>query len=298
MSKRLSICIPTYNREDEVLAMLTFICDELNALKSEQRDNCEVIVRDNCSTDNTEQLIKKYSINKPFITYCRNDINIGGDSNMRKISYDATGDYVWWVGDDDEMKHGIIKAILDSVEDYNPAMIFINHRGVKDKERSVIFFSSAVSEDSPIYYEDGKQAISDIVSYSSIGTVLFMSAKVIRRDYLIESFKYTDPTDNSNPLFSALYAATKGSAAIIKDAMIDNIYGEVRWKSEAKYIHFKLIPDAIYKIRNLGYTQDQIKNIEDSYFTKERIRQIRLYHLERKHPKLYSFLRSVKHVFK
>jgi abequosyltransferase len=60
----LSICIPTFNRS-EVLD------NTLNSLFSNSEFNSnqiEVIVSDNCSTDNTVQVVTKY----PLVKYYRN----------------------------------------------------------------------------------------------------------------------------------------------------------------------------------------------------------------------------------
>jgi glycosyltransferase involved in cell wall biosynthesis len=49
-----SVVIPTYNRSH-------YICEVLNSLKNQTYKNIEVIIIDDCSTDNTEHVVKKWN---------------------------------------------------------------------------------------------------------------------------------------------------------------------------------------------------------------------------------------------
>lgn len=83
--KLLSICIPTYNRCD--------ILDEtLNKLFTNpdfDNDSIEVIVSDNCSTDNTKEIVAKYR----FVKYYCNEKNTSFFNLTTVLSY-ATGKYI------------------------------------------------------------------------------------------------------------------------------------------------------------------------------------------------------------
>ncbi|MCV9927426.1 glycosyltransferase family 2 protein [Flavobacterium sp. LS1R49] len=84
-NKLLSICIPTYNRA-EVLD------DTLNKLFSNpdfNGDLIEVLVSDNCSTDNTAEVVAKY----PLVQYYRNEENVKDINFTIALGY-ATGHYI------------------------------------------------------------------------------------------------------------------------------------------------------------------------------------------------------------
>ncbi|MBK7095860.1 MAG: glycosyltransferase [Saprospiraceae bacterium] len=70
VSKLLSITIPTYNRASflkETLKQLFFQFDEIDI------NQIEIIVSDNCSTDNTSEVIFEF-VKKGFqINYIRNE---------------------------------------------------------------------------------------------------------------------------------------------------------------------------------------------------------------------------------
>lgn len=83
--KLLSICIPTYNRCD-------ILDQNLNKLFSNpdfDNDIIEVVVSDNCSTDNTKEVIAKY----PFVKYYCNESNTSFYNLTTVLSY-ATAKYI------------------------------------------------------------------------------------------------------------------------------------------------------------------------------------------------------------
>lgn len=75
----LSICIPTYNRAEKLLATV-------NRILEYKGDDIEVVVLDNKSTDNTEVLLS--SIQDDRFRYIKNKENIGGIPNiMSSLKY-------------------------------------------------------------------------------------------------------------------------------------------------------------------------------------------------------------------
>lgn len=93
----LSITIPTYNRANFLDASLRSICKSI--CKSKRMD-IEIVVLDNYSTDNTYEVVKKYS-KYAFVRYIKNENNIGPDNNFKKAISLSRGKYVWIFGDDD-----------------------------------------------------------------------------------------------------------------------------------------------------------------------------------------------------
>ena len=89
----ISVCIPTYNRPDNLLNCL-------HALSLQTRKNFEVCVSDNCSKANISKIIKIYK-KKLKIKYKRNNKNLGFALNVLKVSQMASGEFVWFLGDDD-----------------------------------------------------------------------------------------------------------------------------------------------------------------------------------------------------
>jgi len=91
---KFSIIIPTFNRADLLKQAVLSVLNQQNI-------NFEVIVIDNASTDNTEQIMKGFKSNN-LVKYIRNDTNIGMIPNWSKALYNhCDGDWVLILSDDD-----------------------------------------------------------------------------------------------------------------------------------------------------------------------------------------------------
>ena len=98
----ISVCIPTYNRPHSLLNCL-------NSLSLQTRKNFEVCISDNCSNKDIKKIIKPFK-KKLNIKFNKNKKNLGFALNLLKVSNMATGDFVWFLGDDDLMvRNGIEK---------------------------------------------------------------------------------------------------------------------------------------------------------------------------------------------
>lgn len=93
---KISICIPTFNRAKYLANCLHSIRLNNNISKVD----FEVCVSDNCSEDNTEDIVIAAQKDIPIV-YCRNSNNIGRVKNYLNVVEMAKGDFVWMIGDDD-----------------------------------------------------------------------------------------------------------------------------------------------------------------------------------------------------
>ena len=93
----LSICIPTYNRVQNLE-------DCLNSIKisniSQNNLDFEVCISDNGSLEDPSKIVEKF---KKFfkIKFNRNNKNLGFALNAIKTVSMAEGEYVWMIGNDD-----------------------------------------------------------------------------------------------------------------------------------------------------------------------------------------------------
>ena len=115
----LSICIPTYNG---ATSFLDTVLNNLIPYIQKYEGLVEVIVSDNCSSDSTFDILKKYD-QYAYYRYYRNNQNIGFNGNMLKLADElANGEYCWINGDDDILNtcflDFIIKHLFSSQFDY------------------------------------------------------------------------------------------------------------------------------------------------------------------------------------
>lgn len=104
----VSICVPTYNSAK-------FLRKSLDSIVNQTYPNREIIVSDNASTDNTEEIIKEY-VKKYNIKYYKNERNIGGEANFSKCIQLANGDYTAIYHSDDVYMPNIIQKQVQVFE--------------------------------------------------------------------------------------------------------------------------------------------------------------------------------------
>lgn len=108
----LSICIPTYNRAQYIGEALQSIFEQTEAVSAD----VEVLICDNNSKDNTQQVAAEFAKKYGNLHYYKNDKNIGFDGNMLKVFSLARGQYTFVMGDDDTLKRGAIARMLEDIK--------------------------------------------------------------------------------------------------------------------------------------------------------------------------------------
>jgi len=116
---KLSICIPTYNRDKYLQSNLISIFNQID-----ENDSVEIIVSNNCSSDNTSGVVEEF-LSKPNFRYFEQNENIGPTKNFLKLVKDySNGEFCWIVGDDDFLLPNAVKNVL-TILNTNNAIDFI-----------------------------------------------------------------------------------------------------------------------------------------------------------------------------
>ena len=105
----LSICIPTYNRSEILNGNLSRIHNQIKG----KNLPIEIIVSDNCSADNTANIVQAHISEGMPINYIRNNENLGMDGNFAQCYRRASGKYILVLGDDDYLRKGKLEKLLD-----------------------------------------------------------------------------------------------------------------------------------------------------------------------------------------
>jgi len=116
---KLSLCIPTLNRGH-------LISETLESIVGQVTPEVEVVIVDGGSTDNTAEIVGRFQRRFPFIRYCRPDVenerlnpqapsNGGFDIDCDRAVQKATGEYCWLFTDDDILKPGAIRVVLNAI---------------------------------------------------------------------------------------------------------------------------------------------------------------------------------------
>jgi len=117
----LTIAIPTYNRAKYLGQLLSAIARQLKPEMPVQ-----VLVSDNASTDETQPLVHRFIQTGLALTYLRNDENKGPDANIFQCFSQASGTWVWIVGDDDIIVDGGIARVLEYLRSGTFSMLYLH----------------------------------------------------------------------------------------------------------------------------------------------------------------------------
>jgi glycosyltransferase involved in cell wall biosynthesis len=143
----LSICISTYNRAPWLKLSLQNLARLLPAPLPE----VELLVCDNCSTDETPAVAAPY-LGRADFRYVRNRANVGMLGNLRVTSQQARGKYVWILGDDDLVKPGSVEKVLAAIRAHpGAALVYLNYAYTRqDDARQVRDLDRFLAESTPI----------------------------------------------------------------------------------------------------------------------------------------------------
>lgn len=122
----VSILIPVYNREN-------IVAETIESAMAQTYKNIEIIIVDNCSTDNTWQVLKDYAEKDSRIRIFKNAENIGPVKNWKRCIDEAKGEYAKILFSDDLIADNYIEETLKIFDNetafvLTPIFIFGNNK--------------------------------------------------------------------------------------------------------------------------------------------------------------------------
>ena len=114
----VSVVVATYNRAD-------LISETLDSILNQTYKIFELIVVDDGSSDNTEEIVKNYSDSR--LKYIKTD-NWGGPARPRNIGIrESKGEYIAFCDNDDLWEKNKLEKQLDIIKNNNAGLCFCNH---------------------------------------------------------------------------------------------------------------------------------------------------------------------------
>lgn len=138
MSKLLTIAIPTWNRSKTLDGALSHLLPQMQKLYQ----FVDIVISNNCSTDNTTEIIKEW-INKypniEFTVYNQSE-NTGFFGNIKKCKELASGQFVWILSDDDFVNENVLSNVIKVLkENYSTlGILYLNNNKIKRHNKSII----------------------------------------------------------------------------------------------------------------------------------------------------------------
>ena len=118
MSTELSIIIPLYNSEKYLSKCLDSVCPQIN-------NNVEIILINDCSTDKSVQICKRYAKKFNFIKIINQKKNNGVSYSRNNGINQATGKYLCFLDSDDLLLKKSINTILKKIKIFSGMDLFV-----------------------------------------------------------------------------------------------------------------------------------------------------------------------------
>ena len=115
---QLTIAIPSYNRAALLEQRLLELIPQL-------RDEVEIFICNDGSTDHTAEVCAKYASDK--IRVHENNPNLGMSGSMLTLFLHARGKWMWTLGDDDSALPDAVSTILQTIEKYPESGVITFH---------------------------------------------------------------------------------------------------------------------------------------------------------------------------
>lgn len=106
---RVSIGLPVYNGAP-------FLAEALDSLLQQTYSDFELVVSDNASIDQTEEICRTYASHDGRIRYYRNQKNIGAIKNFNEVFRLSRGEYFKWASADDRCAGNLIERCVEELD--------------------------------------------------------------------------------------------------------------------------------------------------------------------------------------
>ena len=241
---KVSICIPQYNR-------IAYLSKSLSQIEKQEYPDIEVVVSDDCSDDDTEQVIRELQKNYKYpLIYKRNEKNLGYDRNYRQCIELASGDYCILIGNDDTIyqPNSISFLVNFLIREGYPELGFSNF--VEDNNPDVVVERAQVTQ---VLGADKYTALKNYSCFSFVGGLIYKKS----------SFLEYNTNKHDGSVYAQMYVGclmvSKGcrlfsikEPLVLKDLQLGAVYRSSYRENIAKrWKDFKVVDGGIPSVINV-----------------------------------------------
>ncbi|MGM3305288.1 glycosyltransferase family 2 protein [Anabaena sp. WFMT] len=248
---KITVCIPTFNR----VQLLPYA---IESVLNQSEQDFELIICDDGSSDDTPELMSKYTDNR--IKYIRHPQNIGKSNNMRSGFDAASGKYFIKFDDDDRLTPDFLSqtaAILEqdsSIDFVGTDHWIIDINNIRDEEATQENSHRWGRKNLPAGMVDNLLEVVFVRQSFQIGATLFRRQTLQELGFMMPNWQNCEDND----LFVRLAVAGK------KGYYLPELLMEYRVHAEQQGIN-----------RAIPYLYDKIRYLESYKFEFEKLEKIR-----------------------
>lgn len=151
---KISICIPTYNRAK-------FLQETLDSVTNQNYDDFEILVVDNASTDNTEEIVELFKKSYSKVRYEKNPMNVGYSKNLERCLQLSKGNYLIFLADDDLFINGIIKKYVEIFDSDDKIGVIVCNIYQINIDGTLDYIMENFTEDK--IFQNGEEALENMI---------------------------------------------------------------------------------------------------------------------------------------
>jgi len=113
---QVSVCIPSYNYAH-------YLPDAIGSVLAQTFTDHELIIVDNCSTDDTEEIVAGFVRSGVPLRFHRNDLNLGQAGNFNRCIELARGQYIQFLCADDTLEPTCLEKLAAALDGHPSASL-------------------------------------------------------------------------------------------------------------------------------------------------------------------------------
>lgn len=264
MNKLLTIAMPTYNRARLLDKQLEWFADAIQG----QEHLCELAISDNCSTDETPAVVRKweqYFRDTPLrVRTYRNSHNVGPIRNIAAGINRAEGRFVWTVGDDDTIVPHALAFVLDTIQKHPDLHLLVFNFSSRHCETGELKYPRCfeVSEDQ--IADCGQKIVEQVLTHPDPTRWggLVLTTALIYRTPVAQASLWTWPEGVDNlylQFYVTTYCAMHGKTILTKENYLEMSEGRHFFTGNKPMLfRFKMaeLPESLVKVAGLGYSPE------------------------------------------
>jgi len=195
MKYKISVIIPVYNVENYIKDCLDSIVNQSIGI-----ENIEVIIVNDCTPDNSMEIVREYAKNYPSIKILEHEVNQGlGPARNTGLKH-ATADYISFIDSDDFISENTYEICLKKFEKHECDLVIYEYNYYSESDKKYPRNPSGIIFEQNKLIEDITKIPEIIFSTSSCNKVFPKKLKNILK---FPSTRYEDMVVTTNAIFNS-----------------------------------------------------------------------------------------------
>ncbi len=186
----LTILITTFNRA----IVLDVLLELLNSYQQKGLD-FKVLISDDCSSDNTEEICKEWKTKMQGLAYIKTNGNLGMDNNFKNAYENFDTEYCWLLGDTRHISYEGLKSVLDVLSEAKHDALILRCRAEMSQKRMLYTNINALMNEQGWHITNNascvipKEFINPLLYHRHMGTTFLHMGLFVENLCQMEHFK-------------------------------------------------------------------------------------------------------------